>query len=161
MLKKIFILLCFSVLITIIACGDDSLIIEPKVSIDSVDFPFENRKNGKFMSIYRNNGELGIPITFVMAKQREVLSDSQDYNFCPDIQYYRKGVVNPEWFVVNHNILIIPEKEVLNQNDHPNLISYSLPIGTYLLFLMDGIDCNENQYEVFDITTSDALRNNL
>ena len=61
----------------------------------------------------------------------------------------------------NHNILIIPEKEVLNQNDHPNLISYSLPIGTYLLFLMDGIDCNENQYEVFDITTSDALRNNL
>ena len=51
-------------------------------------------------------------------------------------------------------------REVLNQNDHPNLISYSLPMGTYLLFLMDGIDCNENQYDVFDISTNDALTNN-
>ena len=159
-MKKIFILLCFSVL-TIIGCGDDALIIEPKVSIDSVDFPFENRENGRFMSIYRNNAEQGIPITFVMAKQREVLPDSQDYNFCPDIQNYRKGVINPDWFVVNHNILIAPERDVINQNDHPNLISYSLPMGTYLLFLMDGIDCNEDQYDVFDISTNDALTNNL
>ena len=144
-----------------IGCEDDALIIEPKVSIDSVDFTFENRENGRFMSIYRNNAEQGIPITFVMAKQREVLPDSQDYNFCPDIQNYRKGVVNPDWFVVNHNILMTPEREVLNQNDHPNLISYSLPMGTYLLFLMDGIDCNENQYDVFDISTNDALTNYL
>ena len=72
-MKKIFILLCFSVL-TIIGCEDDALIIEPKVSIDSVDFPFENRENGKFMSIYRNNAEQGIPISFVMASYMNRLS---------------------------------------------------------------------------------------
>ena len=93
-----------------------------------------------------------------MVKPGEVLKNSQNIDFCPDIINLRNGVVNPNWFVVNFNIPIIAENTVLNQNDHPNLISYSFPMGTYVGFLMEAEGCNKDQYKVFDITSNDGMQ---
>ena len=92
-----------------------------------------------------------------MASQQKNLNDSQNYDFCPDIINLRKGISNPNWFIVNFNYPIQPENSIVNQNDHPNLISYALPIGTYLVTLMEAEGCNEDQYEVFDIKTNDGI----
>ena len=156
-MKKIIISISLSLLF-IFGCGEENKILEPVVTKDSVEFSFNSRENGKIMVIYRNNTSETVPITFAMAKQREVLTDSQNYDFCPDITNFRNGVVNSDWFIVNFNIPITPEKAVLNQDDHPNLVSYSLPMGTYVVFTMDSENCNNDLYDVFDITTNEALQ---
>lgn len=144
-------------LIIFVACDEKTEVIEPEVTKNSINFPFESMKNGKFIAIYRNNLKINIPITFAMAKQGEVMEDSQNYDFCPDILNLRNGIANPDWFLINFNYPIIAEDSVLNKNDHPNLISYSLPKGTYIALLMDSDECNKDQYAIFDITTNDAL----
>lgn len=158
-MKKLLILFS-TVLIFSLACNDESEIIEPVVSKDSIDFPFDSRDDGKFISIYRNYSESSIPITFVMSQDRRVMEDSQNYDFCPDLLNIRNGVATDKWAVINLNLSIKPENNVLNKNDHPNLVSYTLPIGTYVAFLMDGNDCNNDQYHIFDIKTNDALNLN-
>ena len=155
-MKKL--LISFSiVLIFSLACSDEAEIIEPVVSEDSIVFPFDSRDNGKFISIYRNYSESSIPITFVMSRAREVIKDSQNYDFCPDLLNIRNGISLEKWVVVNLNLSIKPEDSVLNKNDHPNLVSYTLPIGTYVALLMDGDDCNNDHYHIFDIKTNDAI----
>ena len=157
-MKKIFFILPL-VFVILFACGDETKIFEPKVTADSLEYSFTSKKNGKFVAIYRNQTNKTIPITFAMAKQREIMKDSQNYDFCPDIINFRKGTVNPDWFVVNLNLPIVPENSILNQNDHPNLVSYKLPQGTYIGFVMDAEGCNDDQFDVFDITSNDALNN--
>ena len=158
-MKNTLILLTF-ILLFLISCGDDqNNIFEPKVTTDSFEYSFTSRENGKFMAIYRNQTNNTIPITVAMAKQREVMEDSQNYDFCPDIINFRKGTVNSDWFVVNLNLPIVSQNSVINENDHPNVVSYSLPIGTYIGFLMDAEGCNLDQYDVFDITSNDAMNN--
>jgi len=155
-MKKLFILLSF-VLIIFVGCQKETPIIEPEVTKSSVTFPFDSRDNGKFISIYRNNSADSIPITFIMTRQREVIEDSKKLDFCPDILNIRKGIELENWAIVNWNYPIIPEINVENQNDHPNLISYSLPIGTYIAFLMDADGCTKDQYSVFDIKTDKGI----
>ncbi len=156
-MKKILILLPI-IFIVLLGCSEDKFLYEPEVTSNSIDLPFESKKNGKVSFIYRNNSADSIPITLAMAKQRAVLEDSQSFDFCPDIINLRNGIVNPDWFVVNFNIAIIPEISILNQNDHPNLVSYSFPMGTYVAFLMEAQGCNKEQYEVFDITSNDSVQ---
>ena len=48
-------------------------------------------------------------------------------------------------------VFSIPESEVPNQNDHPNLVSYNLPVGTYLLLLMDSKSCTRENHIIFDV----------
>ena len=155
-MKKILILLPI-IFIILLGCNDEKTLYEPEVKIDSIEIPIKSLKNGKVGFIYRNYSSESIPITLVMAKQREVMENSQNFDFCPDIINLRNGVVNPNWFVVNFNIPIIAENAVLNQNDHPNLISYSFPMGTYVGFLMEAEGCNKDQYKVFDITSNDGV----
>ncbi|MBC78705.1 MAG: hypothetical protein CL745_03770 [Chloroflexi bacterium] len=157
-MKKIFFILPL-VFVILFACGDETKIFEPKVTADSLEYSFTSKENGKFVAIYRNQTNKTIPITFAMAKQREIMEDSQNYDFCPDIINFRKGTVSPDWFVVNLNLPIVPENSVLNRNDHPNLVSYKLPQGTYIGFVMDAEGCNDDQFDVFDITSNDALNN--
>ena len=146
-------------LIIFVSCEDSQAkIIEPKVTKNSVEYPFESIKNGKFITIYRNNTSETIPITFVMAKVNEIIPNSQDYDFCPDIIKLRNGIVNPDWFIVNFNQPIVSEASILNKNDHANQISYSLPLGTYMGTVMDAEGCNKEQYGVFDVTTNDGLQ---
>ena len=66
-----------------------------------------------------------------------------------------KGV--EEWTPINFNINMVSENNVPNQNDHPNLISYSLPMGTYLGFISEAEQCYKEQYDVFNITTNEAF----
>ena len=48
-------------------------------------------------------------------------------------------------------VFSIPESEVQNQNDHPNLVSYNLPVGTYLVLLMDSTSCTRENHIIFDV----------
>lgn len=145
------------IFLVFISCQDEIKILEPKVFADSIEFPFESRKNGKFMTIFRNNTNESISFSLIMVKQGEVLKDSQKIDFCPDVNNIKKNIVLPDWFMVNFNIAVVPESSVGNPNDHPNLVSYALPKGTYLLINMDTEECNNNTYEVFDITTNEAM----
>ena len=157
-MKKILVITTL-MLFLFLGCEEKQNIYEPKVTADSLEYSFTSKENGKFVAIYRNQTNKTIPITFAMAKQREIMEDSQNYDFCPDIINFRKGTVSPDWFVVNLNLPIMPENSVLNQNDHPNLVSYKLPQGTYIGFVMDAEGCNDDQFDVFDITSNDALNN--
>ena len=154
-MKKLLILVSM-VLIFSLACNDENEIIEPEVSKDSIVFPFDSRNNGKFLAIYRNYSENTISVTFVMSQSREVMKNSQNYDFCPDLLNIRNGI-NTDWVPINLNLPIIPEDNVQNKNDHPNLVSYTLPMGTYVALLMDGENCNKDQYHIFDIKTNDAM----
>ena len=155
-MKKILILLPI-VFILLLGCNEETSIYEPEVKLDSLNLPFESRENGKVLFIYRNNSTESIPITLAMVKPGEVLKNSQNIDFCPDIINARKGAIKPDWFIVNFNIPIVPESSVLNQNDHPNLVSYSFPKATYVGFLMTAEGCNKDQYDVFDITTDEGI----
>ena len=155
-MKKIFILLG-SIFLVLTACSEEIKIYEPNVYQDSVDFPFETRDHGKFLSIFKNESENTIPITLIMKSDRTILSDSQNYDFCPVITNIRNGIAVTDWMIINLNYPIISEGSIENKNDNPNLISYSLPKGTYSIFTMDNNDCNRNQYSVFDILTDDGI----
>ena len=146
------------VLIFSLACSNEAEIIEPEVSEDSIVFPFDSRDNGKFLTIYRNYSDKTIPITFALIKQNEIFENSQNYDFCPDIMNIRKGINSTDWILINYNLAIVSEKSVQNINDHPNLVSYSLPKGTWIAFLMERAECNEDQYEVIDILTNEGVQ---
>ncbi len=156
-MKKILILLpiLFALLF---GCSEEKNIFEPEVKLDSIDLPFESRENGKFGFIYTNNSTESIVITMAMVKSGEILVDSQNYDFCPDIINLRNNIANPNWTMINFNFPITSESKIVNKNDHPNLISYSFPKGTYLAFLMNAEGCDKNQYDVFDITSNDGLQ---
>jgi len=141
----------------IFGCSDDKdKIYEPVVNADSISFPFESKKSGKFIAVYRNNSDKSIPFTFAYVKQGEILENSQKYDFCPEIMNIREGINTTDWILINHNYSLIPEDAVPNPIDHPNMISYSLPLGTWIAFLMEGKQCNKDQYEVIDILTNEA-----
>ncbi len=154
-MKKLLIVFSMALILSL-ACNNEDEIIEPEVSEDSIVFPFDSRNNGKFFVIYRNYSDNTIPITLVMRKSTEVMKNSQNYDFCPDLLNVRNGI-NTDWTPINLNLPIIPEDNVENKNDHPNLVSYTLPMGTYVALLMNGENCNKDQYHIFDIKTNDAM----
>ena len=92
-----------------------------------------------------------------LAYTQKSFDDSQNYDFCNDIQNFRRGIITSEWIMINAKHPVIAEVSVPNQNDHPNLISYSLPMGTYLGFISEAEQCYKEQYDVFNITTNEAF----
>ena len=74
---------------------------------------------------------------------------------CEGINAIRSNKIVLEWTVLNYNYPIIPNSAVENENDTPNLISYNLPKGTYIITLMDEIKCSKENYKVFDITSNE------
>ena len=142
-------------MVIFVSCEDEILIIEPEVTKSSIYFPFDSREDGGFVSIYRNNTDETVYIT--LAYTQKSFDDSQNYDFCKDIQNFRRGIITSEWIMINAKHPVIAEVSVPNQNDHPNLISYSLPMGTYLGFISEADQCYKEQYDVFNITTNEAF----
>ena len=139
-------------------CGEKEVpIIEPNISKDMIEFPFEEIENGKFTAIYRNNTEDSVPITLVMLSQNEVIKDSSNKDFCNEINAIRKGIALENVIPINLNLLVENENSVINQNDHPNLVSYSFPKGTYMILLMNSTSCNRDNYVTFDVKTNDGI----
>ena len=94
----------------------------------------------------------------MVTNNNNVMPDSQNLDFCEGIDALRNGKSVLEWTVINHNYSFIPESNVENQNDHPGIISYSLPKGTYIVMLTDSSQCNTDNYAVFDVKTNDGLQ---
>ena len=146
------ILLVISVLLfTIISCSEDASIVEITIDESKIEIPFEEREDGRFLSIYRNQSEETVPISILMVSNQEILENSQNLDFCEGVNAYRSGKIIKEWVVINHNFPLIPEKIVENQNDHPNLFSSNFPKGTYLVMLMDVDSCTKDNYVIFDV----------
>ena len=74
----------------------------------------------------------------MMLSQNEVIADSSNKDFCNEVNAIRKGIALENVIPINLNLLVENEKSVLNQNDHPNLVSYSFPKGTYMILLMNS-----------------------
>tara|TARA_Y100001970_G_C13682208_1_gene578261 strand:+ start:93 stop:542 length:450 start_codon:yes stop_codon:yes gene_type:complete len=144
----------------IVGCGDSELEIqEIEISSTEINFPFEERKNGKFISIFRNNGNEIVPISLFLII-RDTNDSLKNKNYCDEVNLIRQGRFISDWTIINGNLPIIPEKEIINQNDHPGLVSYNLPLGTYILMLNNEVACSEKNYKVFEITTNDAFEVN-
>ena len=147
-----------SLFIFVLGCEEEKKMYETALYEDKIEFPFEEIDNGKFMNIFRNYHKDSVSLSVVLLnKDREVLPNSQNLDYCEGINALRNGKQVLEWIIINYNVSFIPENEVPNQNDHPGLISYNLPKGTYLVLLNDSEDCNKNNYAIFDVITNDAI----
>ena len=102
------------------------------------------------MFIYRNIEQEPITISLIMLST-SIIPDSQSFDFCNGVMALRNGKEIMEWTPINFNYSMKPESLIENQNDHPNLVSYNLPVGTYLIMLMDSKTCSKDNYTVFDV----------
>tara|TARA_Y100000817_G_scaffold233928_1_gene186253 strand:+ start:825 stop:1313 length:489 start_codon:yes stop_codon:yes gene_type:complete len=149
-LKKI--LLVTLLIIFIFSCGDsEAKIIEPLLTNTTIEFPEEELDDGAFGAIFRNYHDDSVQITVIMLRD-SIIPDSSTLDFCMGVDAIRNGKGVKEWTPINFNMNMISENNVPNQNDHPNLISYNLPVGTYLVMLMNADSCNRENYDVFDVT---------
>tara|TARA_Y100000768_G_C23730200_1_gene564465 strand:+ start:61 stop:549 length:489 start_codon:yes stop_codon:yes gene_type:complete len=156
-MKKIFI--TFFILSLAIACGNDDInIYEPLLTKEKVEFPFEDIENGKFQVIFRNYEDESIAYSVVMISNGTVIENSQEMDFCEGVTALRNNKQVSEWLPINYNYSAKPESQIENQNDHPNLISYSFPKGTYIIMLQDITGCSKENYSVFDVLTNDGLQ---
>jgi len=157
LLRKVLILLLI-LLFSVIACGkNQNEFYEPIVSKDKIEFPFEEIEDGTMLFIFRNYDSESINLSLLLVSQNELLNNSQTKDFCEEINLLKNGKNIADWIPINFNIAIIPEESVENQNDHPNLISYNLPLGTYLLMLQNTETCNKDNYKVFNVLTNKAF----
>ena len=160
MKKKLLIGFSLIFLVFSFSCEDDTKvkIFEPNITSNKIDFPFNEIDSGKFGVIYRNNGDDPITISLMMLSQGELIENSQNKDFCDEVNAIRKGVSINGILPINFNIPVSPENSVANQNDHPNLISYSFPIGTYMILLMNSDSCSTDNYVIFDVKTNDGIQ---
>jgi len=147
-MKKIFFILPL-VFVILFACGEETKILEPELTIDSIQFPKE-LDDGRVIVIYRNYEEESIPFSLFLLNQT-IIPNSDKEDFCEGVTAYRNGKAVKDWTPINYNYSMMPESQVENQNDHPNLISYNFPVGTYLIMLMDPKSCSKENYVVFDV----------
>ena len=156
-LKKV-LLLFFSMFFIIIACSnEENVVYEPTISTDKIEFPFENISNGNFQTIFRNYDNESISFSVIMVPNGAIIEDSQNKDFCEGVLALRNNKQVMEWTPINFNQLAVAESQVPNENDHPNLISYRFPKGTYLVMLLGANNCSKDNYVVFDVLTNDAL----
>ena len=154
-LKRIIIL--STILFIFFGCSDTKPIHESYLYQDKIEFPFEEIDNGKFITIFRNLHNESISLSVVMLTQNEVLKDSQSLDYCEGVNALRNGKNVLEWTIINHNYSFIPESSVENQNDHPGMISYSFPKGTYMIMMMNQSECNRDNYVIFDVNTNEGI----
>jgi len=148
----------FVLLFSVIACGSDQVkIYEPQFTEDKIEFPFTEIDKGNFSAIYRNYTENRISYSLIMASNGSLLENAQDLDYCEGISAIRNGKLIKEWVFINFNYSAIAEMSVATQVDHPNLVSYNLPKGTYILALQDNPTCNKDNYVIFDVKTNDAF----
>ncbi len=155
-MKKVLSLILLSLLIFLFGCEEEKKMYETALYEDKIEFPFEEIDNGKFINIFRNYHEDSVSLSVVLLDS-ELLPNSQNLDYCEGITAIRNGKQVLEWIIINFNISFVPENQVENQNDHPGLISYNLPKGTYLVMLNDSEDCNKNNYAIFDVKSNNDV----
>ena len=139
-----------------LSCEDQINIYEPSINPEEIEFPFESRDSGKFSVIYQNETNESVSYSLIMAsKPGTLIENSKNLDMCEGINAIRSNKLVLEWTVLNLNYQIIPNSAIENENDNPNLISYNLPIGTYIITLMDEIKCSKENYKVFDVTSNE------
>ena len=154
-MKKAFILLVL--LLSFFACSNkDVSIHEFIVSKDKIQIPTNEIDDGKFNVIFRNYDSNSINVSFYLTKQG-VTNNSQSLDYCEGINAIRDGKNVVEWTIINPNFSVKPETEVINVNDHPNIINYNLPVGTYLLMLMDAKDCSKDNYQIINVKNNSYI----
>ena len=157
MKKKILVIL-FCSFFSLISCESDTVsIYQPNFTEDKIDFPFTEIENGRFVVIYRNNTEDSIAYSLVMVANTNPIIESQSQDYCEGVTALRNDNIVEEWQIINPNFSAKSENSVQNQNDHPNQVSYSLPIGTYIIFLQDSQTCNRDNHVIFDVKRNKAF----
>lgn len=157
-LKKKILVILFCSLFSFIACGSETVTIyQPILTEDKIDFPFEEIENGTFTVIYTNNTENSIFWSLILISQGKLIAESQSQDYCEGVTALRNGKNVKEWTKINDNYEAVSEEKIGNKNDHPNQVSYSLPMGTYTFFLQNSDTCNRDNHVIFDVTTNKAF----
>tara|TARA_Y100000996_G_C22350323_1_gene572527 strand:- start:244 stop:741 length:498 start_codon:yes stop_codon:yes gene_type:complete len=154
-----FIIVSISLIIFNFSCSEDIEVIEPVISKDKIEFPLESVKNGSLKVLYRNYEDENITISMILLSNGVVIENSQSIDFCEKLDLFRNNIIiDQNWILINNNVIITAEKSVINENDHPNYFSYSLPKGTYMITLMDSPSCSKDNYAILDVTTNDGVQ---
>ena len=153
---KNFVIFKLLLIFIIIGCSNETLVFEPEINNEKLSFPFNELDNGELVIIVRNLSNKIEPINMFLISS-DLIKDSKNQDYCNEVSKIREGRFIPEWVLLNANIPMIPESEVLNQNDHPNYIRYNLPKGTYLLMLNHPETCSRDNYITFNIKTNKAF----
>ena len=111
------------------------------------------------MAIFRNQTDDSIAFNLIMVSN-EITKDPDSLDYCEGVNALRQGSQILEWVPINFNFSAIAESAVENKNDHPNLISYNLPVGTYLLMLVDSDSCSKDNYTVFNVKENKNFEGN-
>ncbi len=137
-------------LLFVFSCEAENKILEPSLTKEKIEFPKKELDQGEFMAIFRNQTDDSIAFNLIMVSN-DITKDQDSLDYCEGVNALRQGKQILEWAPINFNFSAIPESAVENQNDHPNLISYNLPVGTYLLMLVDSDSCSKDNYTVFNV----------
>ena len=86
----------------------------------------------------------------------QIMLNKNELDLCPQLELLKSKNIPDTWTIFT-DINLFSEKNVLNQNDHPNFVSYSLPKGSYLVFTDNFDKCNNDYYVTFDVKTMDAF----
>ena len=153
-MKKIFLTIGI-LLIFIISCSDTQTTYEVEIAADEINWPFEEIDNGKYNVLLRNSSINDIRMLLLYFGQQIIL-DKDQKDFCPQMELIKSGVV-PQGAVLINDLNLVQEQNVLNENDHPNFVSYRLPKGSYVVFADKFDKCNNDSYVTFDVNTMDAF----
>lgn len=153
-MKKIFLLIGI-LLIFIIGCSDAQKSYEVEMAKDEINWPFQEIDNGKFTVLFKNSSINDIRMLLVYFGNQIIL-DKDQKDFCPQMELIKSGVM-PEGAILINDLNLLQEQNVLNVNDHPNFVSYSLPKGSYIIFADKFDKCNKDSYVTFDVKTMDAF----
>ena len=146
-------------LLFVFSCEAENKILEPSLTKEKIEFPKKELDQGEFMAIFRNQTDDSIAFNLIMVSN-DITKDQDSLDYCEGVNALRQGKQILEWTPINFNFSAIAESAVENQNDHPNLISYNLPVGTYLLMLVDSDSCSKDNYTVFNVKENKNFEGN-
>lgn len=153
-MKKNFLLIGI-LLIFIISCSEEQKSYDVEIAANEINWPFQEIDNGKFTVLFKNSSINDIRMLLVYYGNQIIL-DKDQKDFCPQMELIKSGVI-PEGVIVINDLNLEQEQNVLNVNDHPNFVSYSLPKGSYIIFADKFDKCNKDSYVTFDVKTMDAF----
>ena len=153
-MKKFFLFVGI-LLIFIIGCSDEKRSYDIEVGGSETSWPFKDIDNGKFLVLFKNSSDYDFNMKFIWLGD-QIMLNKNDFDFCPQLELMKSNNIPDTWTLFT-DINLFKQENVPNENDHPNVVSYSLPLGSYVVFFDKFDKCNKDSYITFDVNTMDAF----
>jgi len=153
-MRKILVLLTI-ILILIVGCSDQQTSFDIEVGGSEISWPFTDIDNGKIILLFRNSSDYDFNMKLVWLGD-QIMLNKNEFDFCPQLELMKSNNIPNTWTLFT-DINLFKQENVPNENDHPNIVSYSLPLGSYVVFFDKFEKCNKDSYITFDVNTMDAF----